>query len=110
MQGTFLPFKIIFKIDKYFLELRFLFNNLWDIFLKYFLLSCSVQFLYEISLENNGDVMLNGYHYDEFFINRIFVINHIFYIFIKPWRVPIVKNHCFVRDKIAHNVHNSFIK
>ena len=30
---------------------------------------------------------------NEFFMNRIFVINHIFYIFVEPRRVPIVKNH-----------------
>ena len=47
---------------------------------------------------------------NEFFINFIFVINHIFYILIEPWRVPIVKNHCFIADEIAHNVHNSFMK
>ena len=41
---------------------------------------------------------------NEFFINRIFVKNQFFYIFIKPWRVPIVKNHCFIRDEITCNV------
>ena len=30
---------------------------------------------------------------NEFFMNRIFVINLIFYIFVEPRRVPIVKNH-----------------
>ena len=46
---------------------------------------------------------------NEFFINRIFVINHVFYISIESWRVPIVENRCFIRDEIINNVHNSFI-
>ena len=47
---------------------------------------------------------------NEFFKNCILVINHIFYIFIKPWSVPIVKNRSFIRSEITHNVQNSFIK
>ena len=30
MKGIVLPFKTIFKSSEYFLELRFLFDNLWD--------------------------------------------------------------------------------
>ena len=47
---------------------------------------------------------------NEFYQDRIFVIHYIFYISIKPWRVPTVKNNCFIRDEITHNVQNGFIK
>ena len=59
--------------DQCFLGLWFFFNNLLDIFSKYFLLACSNS--NEASLENNEDVILSDYHFDEWAFYKLYFCN-----------------------------------
>ena len=73
MPGIFLLFNTNFRSGQYFLGLRFLFDNLCEIYIQ----STSfwpVQLLCQVSLENNKDVILNGYPCDEcVFLKKAFL-------------------------------------